>query len=108
MMELICRADAREFVSGMRAAALYNMCMSTISRADEARSKLICQQLIFDYPPVPDAIGSQQMLQASCFSMVSGKTNAGDTKEYRVAARHLNVRCSISSMRSETSRAQLS
>ena len=90
--KLVMREDSREFVSGMRALALYNFCMSTICRADEARSKLLCQQLIFDYPPVPDTVGSQQDLQCSIFSMTSGKTNAGDTKEYRVAGRHNNVR----------------
>ena len=76
----------------MRALALYNFCMSTICRADEARSKLLCQQLIFCYALVPNTIGScQQDLQYSIFSMTSGKTNAGDTKEYRVAGRRMMV-----------------
>ena len=92
---LIKRADKREFTSGMRALALHNFCSSTFSRADEARSKLICQQVPFDYPPVPDTIGCQQPLQTVLLSMVSGKTNAGDTKEYRVAPRHKDVRTTL-------------
>lgn len=69
--------------------------MSTMSRADEAREKRICDQQPFDYPVPRGFPGFQQPVETVLFSSMSGKLYAGDQVLYKGASRHAEVSCII-------------
>lgn len=85
--------NKRSLVSGIRELAIDRHTLSTFSRGDEARGKLICGQIPFDYPLAAEREPgvSMQPLWTTAFSMDHGKRNAGNHKDYQVAPRHVNV-----------------
>ena len=95
LAEVYLSSDNRaSLVAGIRELALDRHTLSTMGRGDEARQKKrICQQIPFDYtaPREHESGLSRQSLWATAWSMDFGKMNAGDLKDFKVAAQHVDV-----------------